>query len=341
MRTTIKDIANKTNLSITTVSLVLNNKGSKISEKTKQMVLDAAEELRYRPNQLAVGLVKRHTQTIGLVLPDLTNTFFAELFKAVGEGAAQSDYHVVLCSSGNQTSQELNNIDMLIDKGVDGIILATVQESTEQDIEEACRCAELNGVAMVLIDRPSNCGRVGCVSLDNSTGGYMAVKHLINCGHSNIGFVTGPESFPPTQERLEGAKRAMLEAGIAFHEAWCFEGDYQFNGGARGAEYFYDSHVTAVFVFNDMMTFAFIRRMEELGSRIPQDISVVGFDDVQFSELMKVSTVHQPVYEMGVNAARMVIKAVEQPGEYVHKIFVPSLRIRETTKGIIHEFAEK
>lgn len=341
MRTTIKDIANKTSLSITTVSLVLNNKGSKISEQTRQRVLTAAEELRYRPNQLAVGLVKRHTQTIGLILPDLTNSFFAELSKAVGEGAAQSGYHVVLCSSDNQTAQVLNNIDMMIDKGVDGIILAAVQESTEQDIEEACRCAEQNGVAMVLIDRPSNYGKGGCVSLDNASGGYMAVKHLIDCGHCNIGFVTGPLSSPHTLDRLEGAKRAMQEAGIDFREAWCFEGDYQFNGGARGAEYFYDSHVTGVFVFNDMMTFSFIRRMEELGSRIPQDISVVGFDDVRFSELMKVSTIHQPVYEMGVNAARMVIKAIEQPDEYIHKIFVPSLKVRETTKIITHEYAEK
>ncbi len=331
MRTTIKDIANKTNLSITTVSLVLNNKESKISERTKQLVLQTAKELNYRPNQLAIGLVKRHTQTIGLILPDITNLFFAELAKAVGDEAARNDYNMILCNSGNLYERDLKNIDMLIDKGVDGIILAAANDCGEQEMEDACRTAERSGVSLVMIDRPFGIKGVGSVSLDNAAGGYLAVKHLIDSGHVNIGFITGPITVSFAQERMLGAKRAMAEAGLAVNEAWCFEGDFQFSGGARAAEYFYGSKVTAVFAFSDVMAISFIRRSQELDVKVPQDISVVGFDDLSLAQLMGVTTVHQPIYEMGASAAQMVVKAVEGQGETVHKIFIPSLTARATT----------
>ncbi len=331
MRTTIKDIANKTNLSITTVSLVLNNKESKISEKTKQLVLQTAKELNYRPNQLAIGLVKRHTQTIGLVLPDITNFFFAELAKAVEDETAKNDYNMILCNSGNQYERDLKNIDMLIDKGVDGIILAAANDCGEQEMEDACRTAERSGVSLVMIDRHFGIKGVGSVSLDNAAGGYLAVKHLIDNGHVNIGFITGPITVPFSRERMLGVRRAMAEAGLPVNEAWCFEGDFQFSGGLRAAEYFYASEVTAVFAFSDVMAISFIRRSQELDVRVPQDVSVIGFDDISLARLMGVTTVHQPIYEMGASAAQMIVKAVEGQGDTVHKIFIPSLTARATT----------
>ncbi|MFA9381811.1 MAG: LacI family DNA-binding transcriptional regulator, partial [Acetanaerobacterium sp.] len=274
MRTTIKDIANKTNLSTTTVSLVLNGKGDKISGATRELVINTARELHYRPNQLAIGLVKRHTCTLGLVLPNITSWFFSHLVRAIEDEAAKQDYQIILCHSADRCERDISSVNMLMDKGVDGIIFLAAIESTAQHIKGVCQIAEQAGVPIVLIDRTTDVSGVSTVTLDNHLGGYMAVRHLLDEGHRRIGVITGPVNAILTQARMGGVKKALREEGILPESSRCFEGNYQSDSGVLAADYFAGTDVTAVFSFNDMMALSFIRRATDLGFQIPRDLSV-------------------------------------------------------------------
>ncbi len=333
MRTTIKDIASRTGLSITTVSLVLNGKGEKISASTRELVLSAAREMHYRPNQLAVSLVKRHTKTLGVVLPDITNSFFSFLIKAVEDEAAQHGYHLILCHSSDKKERDIENIHMLLDKAVDGIILLSSIGSTTQDIENACMIATENGVPVVLIDRVAQIAGICSVSLDNRAGGYMGMRHLLDHGHRRIGILTGPKASPITQERLKGAEKALLEEGLSLANCQVYEGDYHFDSGILAADYFLHTGVSAVFSFNDSMALSLISRALEFSVRIPQELSVMGFDDIAYSRLLNVplTTIRQPVHEMGVCAAQMLIDQSEQDSQVQHRTFKPSLVVRAST----------
>ncbi len=338
MRTTIKDIAKKTGLSVTTVSLVLNGKPNKIPQRTRELVLSAARELHYRPNQLAVGLVKRQTRIIGVVVPDITNPFFARLVKAIEDKAAQSGFHIILCNSWHQRERDAENIEMLLDKGVDGILYLFSSGISEQEVEKTCMTIRGAGIPVVLIDHPSRFAGASSVSLDNQLGGYIAVRHLLDEGHRQIGFITGPKHSLLSTARLKGAKKALREEELPFHESMCFEGDYQFDSGALAADYFLQKNVTAVFSFNDMMALSFIRRTTEAGRKIPADLSIIGFDDEVFCQYMAIplTTVRQPVQEMGEAAARAMIELLSRETECIQRVFLPNLVVRASTAPPAH-----
>lgn len=333
MRTTLKDIAKYAGCSVTTVSLVLNNKAHSIPDATKEKVLDAVKELEYRPNQLAVGLIKKRTKSIGLVISDVSNNFFATLTKGVEDECRSQGWNLILCNTNDYHKREMEYIHTLDDKGADGIILCFAKEDDVNRVQETVGLLNQLSVPHVMVDRYVSDVEGYFVSVDHELGGYLAGKYLVQMGHRKIGCITGPMYLEDSRMREEGFRRAMEEAGITAGKDVMYEGNYDIESGEQGAVHLLEKGVTAIFAYNDLMAYGVYRWAHRNGYSIPKDISVVGYDDVGFSDILDapLSSVRQPVYEMGREAVRQMIHIIKEKGAVREKVqFTPELIARSS-----------
>ncbi|EIV99403.1 LacI family DNA-binding transcriptional regulator [Thermoanaerobacter siderophilus] len=334
MAVTIKDIAKLANVSITTVSRVINNKSEGVSEETRNRILQLVKELGYQPNAIARGLVTKKTKTIGLIIPDISNPFFPDIARGVEDSAHIYGYNVFLCNTDDNLEKESEYINALKEKYVDGIIFTSSSIPKHEHITDLIK----SGIPVVIMDRRIDSEDIYGVFLDNYEGGYIATKYLIDLGHKRIGCITGPLYISNAIERLEGYKRALVDNEIEVDNRLIFEGDYKINSGIIGAEKLLEHEVTAIFASNDLMAYGAYKAIRSYGYKIPDDISVVGFDDIQLSQILEpqLTTIRQPAYDMGLTAARMLIKLIE--GKKMNKKianFRPQLIIRQSTKDIV------
>ncbi|MCI8783151.1 MAG: LacI family transcriptional regulator [Dorea sp.] len=339
MRTTIKDIANYTGFSVTTISLVLNGKADKIPKSTKDVIFDAVEKLNYRPNQIAVGLVKKRTKTIGLVISDVSNVFFSNLAKGVEDECRRNGWNLILCNTNDLHKRDLEYIQVLADKGVDGILFCMSLDSDKKRALESVDLMKKLKMPFVMIDRFLE--EVDCCSVivNHRSGGYAATKHLLELGHQNIACVAGPLALEDSQHRLKGYKEALEEYGIAYDPDLIYEGNYDRESGKEAVEYILglSKKVTAIFSFNDMSAYGVYNRLKKHNYYIPRDMSLVGYDDIFFSEILDVplTSVSQPVYDMGVEAVQQIISEI---GSGVNSrkciTFQPKLTVRESTQRL-------
>lgn len=337
MKATLKDIAADTGFSVTTVSLVLNNKPSKISESTKKIILDSAHKLGYRPNQLAVSLVKRRTDTLGLIVSDVRNPFFAILAKGVEDICRENGWNMILCNTNNMHQYDLNYINMLVDKGVDGIIYGMSGDSNVQNALESCKLMKEQDMAFIMVDRYFKELNTASITVDHLLGGYYATKHLLDLGHRRIACVTGPLHLDDVIDRLEGYKKALKEVGIQYDESLIYEGKYIIESGEASVEWFMNTNCTAIFAFNDMTAYGIYSEAKRKGLSTPKDFSLVGYDDIYFSKILEapLTTIRQPVYDIGVKATEILIKAIKNkkmPKEQF--IYQPELIIRDSTREL-------
>lgn len=338
MRTTIKDIANYTGFSVTTISLVLNNKAGKIPKCTKDTILKAAEKLNYHPNQLAVGLVKKRTQTIGLIISDVSNVFFSTLAKGVEDACRNQGWNLILCNTNDLHERDLSYIQMLANKGVDGILFCMARDSDKRKAKASIQLMNKLKIPFVMIDRYLEEVECCSVIVNHTQGGYMAVRYLLELGHQRIGCVTGPLGLEDSKERLKGCKNALDEYQIPYERALIYEGNYDRESGARAVEYFADKGVTAIFAFNDMSAYGVYSCLRKNGLAVPRDMSLLGYDDIFFSEILDVplTTVKQPIYDMGVEAVRQLLEEVDTEVRSKKCItFQPSLIIRESVREVV------
>ncbi len=339
MRTTIKDIANYTGFSVTTISLVLNGKADKIPKSTKDVIFDAVEKLNYRPNQIAVGLVKKRTKTIGLVISDVSNVFFSNLAKGVEDECRRNGWNLILCNTNDLHKRDLEYIQVLADKGVDGILFCMSLDSDKKRALESVDLMKKLKMPFVMIDRFLE--EVDCCSVivNHRSGGYAATKHLLELGHQNIACVAGPLALEDSQHRLKGYKEALEEYGIAYDPDLIYEGNYDRESGKEAVEYILglSKKVTAIFSFNDRSAYGVYNRLKKHNYYIPRDMSLVGYDDIFFSEILDVplTSVSQPVYDMGVEAVQQIISEI---GSGVNSrkciTFQPKLTVRESTQRL-------
>lgn len=338
MRATINDIAKDAHVSITTVSLVLNHKSHRISQSTCEAVMRSAEKLGYRPNQLAVGLVKKRTYTIGVIVSDISNLFFSTLIKAVEETCHSEGWNVMICNSDDNPDWERDYIQMLADKGVDGIIYGMSVKTTPELAQEHCTLMEKLGIPFVMVDRYILESGYPYIAVDHRKGGFLATRHLIKLGHRQIVCITGPSHLQDSKERLEGYCQALLEAGIAYDPSLIREGDYSRNGGKRAIAKLLqeEKKFTAVFAFNDLSAIGAYNELRTQGISIPGEVSLVGYDDVLLSGLLDtpLTTVHQPVAEMGKRAASLLLDLVEERPLDSRVNLIPYLSIRSSTRNI-------
>jgi len=331
---TIKDIARKANVSHTTVSRALNDK-SRIKSETKQKILLIVKELNYRPDFIARSLVMKRTRTLGLVITTISNPFYTELSQGIESTAIRLGYNIILCSTNYDLSTEKKYIDMLRSKGVDGIIFTSAHISDPNIVGLA-----EDGFPMVLVNRkthhPTVKNKVDYVGVDNLRGGFLAVEHLVKLGHERIGVIGGSSESSVGFERLEGGKKALAAYGLEVKGDYFLEGDFLRGSGYQGGKRFLamEKPPTAIFATNDYMALGTYQAILEEGIRVPEEIALVGFNDIEFTSMkgIELTTIGQKKYEMGALAVRKLVERVEGraggPGEEM--ILEPELIIRKT-----------
>lgn len=331
MKITIKDIARLSDVSIATVSKIINRKDQDISEATREKVLQVMEEHNYIPNTVARSLVTKKTKTIGLVIPDIRNPFFPELARGAEDKANEEGYNVIFCNTDDVLEKEERYIDMMIEKMVDGIIF-TASSKRMLGLDHL----KLSAIPIVVVDRDiSFKGVKGRVVVDNRKGAYMAVKHLTDCGYRHIVFISGPLTNKPDIERWEGCKEALGELGVPEDKILIFEGNYKSGWGYEAVKLLLEKKIPfdGIFCGDDLIAIGAMKGLKEEGIKVPEQVGIVGFDDIYMAKLMEpeLTTIRQPNYEMGYRAAEMLIRVLEGMEGDQHVVLDTKLVIRKTT----------
>ncbi|GAK61094.1 transcriptional regulator, LacI family [Candidatus Vecturithrix granuli] len=322
---TIHDVAQRAGVSLSTVSRVLNDYAS-VSPHTRERVETAVRELHYeRPKSVDDDKLIEAPHSVGLIVPDILNPFFPLLIKGVEQVSRIHGYHLILCDSENDLELETQHINNLYQRGVNGIIL--IPSRSESPIRELI----LSDFPLVLLDRMVESEAASYVISDNEDGAYQAVRYLLKLGHQWIVNLAGPQDLNTEKARLKGFQRALAEEGIPGQPELMLCGNYRLEEAyrevmtllRRGVEF------TAVFATNDMMAFGAKLALEEQGKRIPEDVSLVGYDDIQFSSIISLTTVSQPALEMGRNAMLLLLDLVKERIKIPqHIVLRPSMVIR-------------
>ncbi|TCJ15621.1 LacI family transcriptional regulator [Rubrobacter taiwanensis] len=304
----IRDVAQRAGVSISTVSRVLNDTGYPVKPETRQRVLEAVEELGFRPNDLARGLHLKRTRTVGLVIPDITNPYYPELALGVEATASGEGYSVIFCNTNRRAEKLEHYVDVLLQKRADGIIIAGGG-------------TDFSPVSQVLSDFDIEAAVIGrhnlpfpSVQIDNVGAAYEATSHLVELGHERIAFISGPLSLTSVQDRLNGYREALRRRGIERDDRLVREGDFQPESGYSAARSLLQGSVrpTAIFAANDRMAIGAMAAAFDLGMEVPEEVSIVGFDDITMASYVRpaLTTVSLPGYEMGASAMRLILKLI-------------------------------
>ena len=338
---TIYDVAKLSGVSAATVSRVLNNTGYPISQEVKARVQKAARDLDYAPNLLGKYLKTRSNREIGVIIPNITNYYYPLLLLGVHGVAAQRGYHIILCNSYRDSELEAQNIHLLTSKQVMGIL--TVSLSTNNEYLK--RFIDKGGNMVLLENSPDiECNKV---TFDYFKGAYMACKHLIDLGHTKIGFAGAPITKYSRMQLLEGYQKCLRDHGIEVLPRFIYipEGEkevktvYEFENGKRLAHMLLKSpeKPTGVFCINDMTAIVMMQELHKNGMRVPRDVSVVGFDNLNLSEMLSppLTTIDQHIYEMGSSATNILIDAYEKiiQSNYIIQL-EPTLVVRDSTRRL-------
>lgn len=309
--TDIRDLADVLGLSITTVSRVLNNKAEKyrISESTRERVLQAAREYNYMPNKLARGLKLEKTDTIGLIIPDIANPFFADIARSIERQARAKNYLLILCDSNENHQVEKNLLNLLLSHRVEGIIIAPVGTDFES-IKETHE----SGMPLVLIDRCSPTIDLPSITSDNYNGGFDAVNYLIQMGHRKIACIQGIPDSQPSLDRVRGYKDAFKANQVPIDESLIVGDDFGSDNGYMQTRILFsmENPPTAIFALSNMISLGAIKAISEMGLKIPEDISIVSFDEQPYSAFLgtPMTTIGQKKSEMGQLAVDVLLKYI-------------------------------
>ncbi len=334
-KVTIKDIAQLAGVSHTTVSRAINNK-PRIKIETKERILAIAKRLNYRPNLLARSLIEKRTKTLGLVITNIENPFYNELAYSIESTARSLGYSIIFCCSHSDLEIERQHIEILRSRGVDGIIFTSAHIEDPNIIALA-----EERYPIVLVNRrtyhPIIKEKVDYVGIDNIFGGFLAVEHLIRIGHRRIGIIGGSRESSVGHERVEGGKKALRMYGIEEREEYFLDGDFLKESGFDGAKKFINMKEppTAIFATNDYMALGVLDAIAEEGLRVPEDIAVVGFNNIGFTSFkgIELTTIGQKKYEMGLLAVKLLIENIENKDSktFAREVLLkPELIIRRT-----------
>jgi LacI family transcriptional regulator len=327
--TTIKDVAKIAGVSTTTVSHVIN-KTRFVSENLSERVTHAITELNYQPYGLARSLRKKQSGTIGIVIPDNANPFFAEVVRGVEDKCFKSGYSVFLCNSDGEPAKERNYLKLLMEKGVDGLVLVSIG-----DDRETMELLENREIPKVIVDREISGLHMDSVLVDNQQGGYEAARFLIELGHQKIGCIMGPSNVTPSGQRVKGFKKALKENGLFLDESMITKGDFKSRGGYEGLKTLMQGNVvpTAIFISNDMMAIGALNAARELGVNVPERLSLVGFDDIALASLIipNLTTVAQPKYELGETGAELLLKRINDRDRPESRIVLKTRLVKRET----------
>ncbi len=323
----IREVAKLAGVSPSTVSRVMNNT-ARVDEEKRKRVLDAIEKTGFQPNELARALFKQSSKIIGVIVSSIENPYFSEMVRAIEEEAFEHGYRILICDSDGNVEKEKINVQTLNQMKADGLIMMAQSEMTSQVISE-CQ------MPVVVLDRMVKGENViANISSDNYSGGKKASEYLLECGCQNIVCVRGPQNASSGKERYLGYKDVCKAKGIIEHTIDC---GYSYEEGLKAADFILKHYREAdgIIACNDMVAFALCKVLQEHGYRVPEDMQIIGYDNINFSRLFtpEITTIKQPIKEMGRLAVQIIVKHIN--GEKVKKdnLFDVELIERQSTKG--------
>ena len=338
-RPTIKDVARLADVSIGTVSNV-QNRPWVVAEATRERVLGAIDELGFVWNGGARQLRGIRSPAIALIVLDFSNPFFTEVARGVERAAADADHLVILASSGSVASREARALQLLDEQRVAGVLMSPSTKQPSRRLREI----RSHGTPVVLLDHHRSRRDQCNVAINDTTGAAQVAKHLIELGHRDIGLLNGPRYLKPCFERRAGFLMVLAEAGIDLPPAFDLEAAMTIEAGERAAAALFDgaSLPSAIFCGNDLMAIGTERAALARGLRIPEDLAIVGYDDVPFAEttVVPLTSVRNPAYELGFRAAELLIEELTDSERHRHRslLLEPELVVRESTTGIPETF---
>lgn len=314
MVVTIDQVARRAGVSKATVSRVLNGVDGHVSQSTVANVRVAIDELGYIPNRLAANLKQNRSMTVGLVVADVTNPFYATAALGVEETLGETGYSVILANTRNDLANEIRQMRVFLESRVDGLIIATPFREGTDDVQRAID----RGTRVVMINHALEDTDADSVVVDNEGGAFAATRHLIELGHRSVGLVAGPASTFSGTDRTAGFVRAHVEAGLDIDGSMIQEGDFTKTGGAAAATRILDRphRPTALIAANNQMAVGALGVAKQHGISIPNDLSFIGFDDLDWYELAtpQITAVAQPAYDTGVAAAELLLSRLSGQG---------------------------
>ena len=334
---TIKDIAKALGISTSTVSRALRD-SHEISPETKQLVLDCAEQLNYHPNPIALSLKERRSRSIGVVVSEIANNFFSQVLNGIESIAYDRGYNVIISQTRESYEREVMDLHYLASRSVDGLLISL---STETNDLSHLKSLHAKGLPIVFFDRITEEINTHKVIVDNFKGSYDATEHLIRGGHKRIGVLASSEFLSITHERVAGYKEALITNGIKVDENYiqhCFYGGMIFEEveDAVNKLFTQKNKPDAIFASSDKLTTGCLKTLKRRGLKIPEEIAVVGFSNLDIAELIDppLTVVRQPAYEMGKAATELLLQLIESKRpikEFEKRIMTPELQIRESS----------
>ncbi|UCH27010.1 MAG: LacI family DNA-binding transcriptional regulator [Trueperaceae bacterium] len=330
---TIYDVSRAAGVSYSTVSRVLNG-FEHVKDSTRSRVLRVAEELGYVANQKARSLAGGKSRVIGLLVPVLDNGYISEIARGVDEALARSGYDLMLYTTHRVKSTEMMYAKAIASGLSEGLLLLVPKVPAHY-----LELLRAQNFPHVLIDQQDEANRSATVETTNRQGAHDATRHLLSLGHRRIAFVSGSPELSPARERLDGYRKALGEAGIAFEPELVAEGDFQTEGGRSAALELLSLRKppSAIFAANDLSAFGVMDAVRSVGLAIPDDISVVGFDDIPQASITypKLTTVRQPLTEMGRVAVTLLLEQLHSPGSELESVVLKTELVNRESCGAI------
>lgn len=322
MTVTIYDVAREAGVSMATVSRVVNNNPN-VKPQTRKKVFEAIERLGYRPNAVARGLASKKTTTVGVVIPDISNSIFAEVARGIEDIANMYHYNIILCNADKKKDKEIRVINTLLEKQVDGLLFMGGAIT-----EDHLQAFQTSTVPIVLCATTEESGAIPSVDIDHREAAYDAVQALIRQGHRLIAMISGTLQDPTNgYARFQGYKRALEEAGIPYQEEYVRVGNYRYESGMEAVQYFLElpERPTAIFAATDEMAIGAIHSIQDFGLKIPEDISVISVDNVRMASMVRpqLTTVAQPMYDIGAVSMRLLTKLMKKEPVEDTKVILP------------------
>ena len=329
---TIREVAKRAGVATMTVSRVINNSGY-VSDATRAKVETAVAELGYVPNMLGPSLRFKQTNTLALVLTDITNPFWTTVARGAEDAAHVKGYSVIFCNTDESPEKQEQYLTMLLKRRIDGILLAPACSSPD-----SVQLIQKQGIAVVVLDRSVPVADVDMIRGDSSGGAHLLTQHLIDLGHTRIMMLTGPRDVSTSYERVTGFRQALQEAGLEPETDNVVWGEYTHKSGRKMTEQVLasDQRPTAIFAANNFIAIGALRAIRDAGLRVPEDISLVSFDDLPEALTAEpfFTNVAQPTYEMGFQAAQLLMARMSgDDSEGFRSILLPTELIVRQSSG--------
>ncbi|MGP4108268.1 catabolite control protein A [Virgibacillus sp. L01] len=329
MNITIYDVAREANVSMATVSRVVNGNPN-VKPVTRKKVLATIEQLGYRPNAVARGLASKKTTTVGTIIPDISSIFFAELARGIEDIATMYKYNMILSNSDQNKDKELQLINTMLEKQVDGILFMG-GNITDEHVKQF----ESSSIPVVLAATYDESNRIPSVNIDYEAAAFEATSFLIGKGNEKIAFISGQDDTLINQQKYKGYVRAFQEKSWSIDDEYILKGDYSYDSGLEAVDQLLtlNEKPTAVFVASDEMALGVIHGAQDKGYKVPEDLEVFGFDNTRLATMVRptLSTIVQPMYDIGAVAMRLLTKYMNKEEVEEKKVVLPHRIVERTS----------